>query len=266
MKHFIITLLALGLAFPAFAKIVEKEVEYQAGDVNLKGFIAYDSSVKEQRPGVLVVHEWWGHNEYARERARKLAKLGYVAFAVDMYGDGKQASHPQDAQKFSSEIANNIELGKSRFIAAMNLLKQHQATNKNNIAAIGYCFGGAVVLQMAREGLDLDAVASFHGSLGTSHPAKPGNVKAKILIAHGGADPFVSGEQITGFLKEMNNAGAEYKFVAYSGAVHAFTNPAADEYGKKFNIPLRYNKAADQASWIELQQLLKSSFDQNSSL
>ena len=261
MKHVIIALIALGFTFPVLAKIEEKNVEYQAGDVNLKGFIAYDSSIKGQRPGVLVVHEWWGHNEYARERARKLAKLGYVAFAVDMYGDGKQASHPQDAQKFSSEIANNIELGKSRFIAAMDALKKHPATNKNDIAAIGYCFGGAVVLQMAREGLDLDAVASFHGSLGTSRPAKPGTVKANILVAHGAADSFIPGEQIIGFMKEMNEADANYTFVAYSGAVHAFTNPAADEYGKKFNIPLKYNKEADQASWTALQELLKNSFD-----
>ncbi len=261
MKHIIIALFALGLSFPVFAKIEETEVEYQADNVKLKGFIVYDSSIKAQRPGVLVVHEWWGHNEYARERARKLAKLGYVALAVDMYGGGKQAAHPKDAQKFSSEIANNIELSKTRFLAAMNVLKKHHMTNKNSIAAIGYCFGGAVVLQMAREGLDLDAVASFHGSLGTARPAKSGKVKAKILVAHGGADPFISGEQITGFMKEMNKAGATYKFVAYSGAVHAFTNPSADEFGKKFNIPLKYNKVADEDSWRELQQLLKSSFD-----
>ncbi len=210
----------------------------------LKGFIAYDDAQKGKRPGVLVVHEWWGHNDYARERARQLAKLGYVALAVDMYGDGKQANHPDDAQKFSSEIAQNMALGKARFIAAMAALKNINATDEDKIAAIGYCFGGAVVLQMAREGIDLDGVVSFHGSLGTPNPAQPGTVKA-----------------ITGFIDEMNNAGADYQFEIYGGAKHSFTNPGANKVGVKFGLPLEYNKQADAASWSEMQRFFDRIFN-----
>ena len=242
------------------AEVIERQVKYRDGKTTMKGFLAYDDTINGKRPGVLVVHEWWGHNEYARERARMLAKLGYVALAVDMYGKGKQAEHPEDAQKFSAEIKNNIDLGKRRFLAAKKILQKYRLTDKTDIAAIGYCFGGAVVLQMAREGVELDAVASFHGSLGTSRPAQPGKVKAKILVAHGGADPFVAGEQVIGFFDEMNAANADYRFIAYSGASHAFTNPEADALGRKFGLPLRYNAEADQASWQELQRFLTSAF------
>ncbi len=253
-------LLCLGLTTAAQAKVVGEEIDYQSDGTTLKGYLAYDNSNKGKRPGVLVVHEWWGHNDYARERARKLAKLGYVALAVDMYGDGKQAAHPEDAQKFSSEIASNMPLGKARFEAAMAVLKAHKATDKSDIAAIGYCFGGAVVLQMAREGLDLDAVVSFHGSLGTPKPAQAGVVKAKVMVAHGAADPFVKPEQITGFMSEMNQAGVDYRFTAYGGAVHSFTNPEADKFGEKFNLPLKYNKQADDDSWRDMQTFLQQAF------
>lgn len=253
-------LLCLGFVAPAQAKVVGEEIDYQADGTTLKGYLAYDTATKDKRPGVLVVHEWWGHNDYARERARKLAKLGYVALAVDMYGDGKQAAHPEDAQKFSSAIANNMPLGQARFEAAMAVLKKHQATDKSDIAAIGYCFGGAVVLQMAREGLDLDAVVSFHGSLGTPKPAQADTVKAKVMVAHGAADPFVKPEQITGFMSEMNQAGVDYRFTAYGGAVHSFTNPDADKFGEKFNLPLKYNKQADADSWRDMQTFLQQAF------
>jgi dienelactone hydrolase len=189
-----------------------------------------------------------------------LAGLGYVALAVDMYGDGKQAHHPEEAQKFSSEIANNMELGKARFMAAMELIKKEPMTDAAHIGAIGYCFGGAVVLQMARDGVPLDGVVSFHGSLGTTHLAQAGAVKANIMVAHGGADPFVAPEQITGFMKEMESASAHYKFIVYSGAVHSFTNPDADEYGVKFKLPLKYNKQADEESWGDMQRFFKEAF------
>ncbi len=261
MRHLILfTFLALGLATSAHAKVVGEEIDYQSNGTTLKGYLAYDKAAKGKRPGVLVVHEWWGHNEYARKRARMLAELGYVALAVDMYGDGKQAAHPDDAQKFSSEIASNMPLGQARFEAAMAALKKHKTTDNSDIAAIGYCFGGAVVLQMAREGLDLDAVVSFHGSLGTTQPANAGTVKAKVMVAHGGADPFVKPEQITGFLSEMNQAGADYRFTAYGSALHSFTNPDADGVGEKFNLPLKYNKQADEESWRDMQVFLQQAF------
>lgn len=240
--------------------IQEEEVSYQAGDTTLKGYIAWDASKKGPRPGVIVVHEWWGHNDYVRSRARMLAEEGYTALALDMYGDGKQAAHPDDAQKFMMETISNADVARARFSAAHELLKKHQATDPSSIAAIGYCFGGAVVLQMARFGADLDGVASFHGNLATETPAKPGAVKAKVLVLHGADDPFVPKEQVEAFKKEMDGAGVDYTFIEYPGAVHAFTNPAATENGKKFDLPLAYNEEADKQSWAELQRFLQGLF------
>jgi dienelactone hydrolase len=238
------------------------EVDYTANGVVLKGYLAYDESLEGQRPGVLVVHEWWGHNEYARERARMLAELGYTALAVDMYGEGKQAEHPEDAGKFASEVMQNMEVGQARFMAALELLKQHETTDPERIAAIGYCFGGAVVLNMARLGVDLDGVVSFHGSLATQHPAEPGKVKAKILVCHGAEDQFVTQEQIDQFKEEMKNANVDLQFISYEGAKHSFTNPEADTYGEKFNLPLAYNEEADKKSWADMQKFFDSIFEE----
>lgn len=241
-----------------------EEVTYQAGDTTLKGYLAYDSNLQGKRPGVLVVHEWWGHNEYARTRAHMLARLGYTALALDMYGEGKQASHPEDAQKFMTEVMSNMDLMQARFEAAEELLRQHETTNPDKIAAIGYCFGGAVVLNMARQGADLEGVASFHGNLATQNPAEPGDIKAGILVLHGADDSFVPPEQVEAFKKEMEAAGADYEFIAYPGAVHSFTNPGATALGEKFNLPLAYNESADEQSWQELQEFLKEIFtDEN---
>src|SRR5512143_934897 len=171
----------LGLA-PAHAKVTGKDVEYTAGGVTLKGYLAYDTAKKGKSPGVLVVHEWWGLNDYARERARMLARLGYTALAVDMYGEGKTATHPDDAGKFSSELMQNFDTAKARFLAAEDFLKMQPTVDPGRIAAIGYCFGGGVVLNMARQGADLKGVASFHGSLAAVKPAQPGVAKAKILV------------------------------------------------------------------------------------
>jgi dienelactone hydrolase len=237
-----------------------EEVTYQAGDTTLKGYIAWDAAQTEPRPGVIVVHEWWGHNEYVRKRARMLAKEGYTALALDMYGDGKQASHPEDAQKFMMETISNAEVANARFDAALDLLKKHPSTDSTKTAAIGYCFGGAVVLHMARSGKDLDGVASFHGNLATETPAKPGAVKAKVLVLHGADDPFVPKEQVEAFKREMDAAGADYAFIEYEGAVHAFTNPAATANGEKFKLPLAYNEKADEESWAELQRFLGDLF------
>lgn len=261
MKKLILGLLiALIHSTITQAEIRTQTVDYKAGDTVLKGFLAYDDSIKTKRPGVLVVHEWWGHNKYARKRARMLAKLGYTAFALDMYGDGKQASHPEDAGKFSTEVRQNRDMAKARFQAAMSVLQQHSTTSAEQIAAIGYCFGGAVVLEMARAGLDLDGVVSFHGTLDTANPAQPGKIKAKLLIANGEADPFISPESIEQFKKEMDNAGADYQFNSYPEAKHSFTNPDADLFGEKFNLPLQYNKNADQQSWSDMKAFLKDIF------
>ncbi|MDH5512518.1 MAG: dienelactone hydrolase family protein [Gammaproteobacteria bacterium] len=244
----------------AQAAIKGEPVEYRSNGTVHKGYMVYDDAVTAKRPGVLVVHEWWGHDQHARNSARKLAEAGYVALALDMYGDGKQAHHPEDAGKFSGEVRKNLPLMKSRFEAGMKLLQKQSRVDAGRVAAIGYCFGGSVVLEMARAGENLRGVASFHGSLRTENPAKTGMVRAKVLVMNGAEDPFVPEEQITAFRKEMEGAKVDYKFVNYPGAKHSFTNPNADANGAKFKLPLAYNAGVDQESWAELQSFLKSVF------
>ncbi len=242
------------------ASIIGKEVEYKQGDTVLKGYLAYDDAIDGKRPGILVVHEWWGHNEYARRRARMLAELGYTALAIDMYGEGKQASHPEDAGKFSRAVGGNLELAKARFMAAMEFVNKHSTVDNTRTAAIGYCFGGGIVLQMARLGVDLDGVVSFHGSLATKNPASKGQVKAAVLVLNGADDPFVKPEHVTGFEKEMKDAGVNYQLINYPGAKHSFTSPDADKYGKEFNLPLAYNPDADKKSWQSMKDFFKKIF------
>lgn len=239
--------------------LVGEEVSYATDSTTMKGYIAYDKAITTKRPGILVVHEWWGHNDYTRERARMLAELGYTALAVDMYGDGKQAAHPDDAGKFSGMVMSNIDEAKARFKSAMSLLKNQSSVDSTQIAAIGYCFGGSVVLTMANAGEDLDAVAAFHS--GVQLPIMPNdNIKAKVLVCNGAADPFVSEESVEAFKMAMDEAGADYNYIAYEDAQHAFTSKDADSLGQKFNLPLAYQEKADRASWQELKELLKETF------
>jgi dienelactone hydrolase len=240
--------------------IVRREVLYSAGGTTMKGYISYDGNKKGKRPGIIVVHEWWGNNDYSRRRADMLADSGYIALAVDMFGEGKQADNPKDAQQMASFIGQNPDTAKVRFMAGVALLKEQEETDTNKIAAIGYCFGGGVVLNMALAGADLNGVASFHGSLPAEKVVKPQNVKAKMLVCAGDADPFVPKEQADKFKKAMDDAKVDYKFVSYQDAKHAFTNPAADSTGKKFNIPIAYNKQADEQSWAELHKFLYDLF------
>jgi dienelactone hydrolase len=260
MKRWLLIVALAFVAHSAQAAVKGEEVQYKAGDTVLKGYLAWDDVVKGMRPGVLVVHEWWGHNDYARERARMLAALGYTALALDMYGDGHQAHHPDEAGKFSGEVRKNLALAKQRFGAAVGVLMKHPTVDRNNIAAIGYCFGGAIVLEMARQGESLKGVVSFHGSLNTEQPAKAGKLKARLLVLTGEADPFVPAEQVAAFKKEMDAAKASYKVIGYPGAKHSFTSKGADEFGKKFNLPLAYNADADQKSWAEMQTFFKEIF------
>ncbi len=246
----------------ASGAIIGEPVTYKAGNFIMQGYLAYDDSIVGKRPGILVVHEWWGLNEYARERARMLAQLGYTAFAVDMYGDGKQADHPDKAAEFSAAVRQNLPAATKRFTAAMEVLKKNPTVDPEQIGAIGYCFGGGVVLEMARQGLDLDAVVSFHGSLSTDNPAKPGEIKARILICNGADDKMTTQADIEAFKKEMDAAGVDYKFITYPNAKHSFTNPGADIYAEKFNIPVGYNAAADKKSWQDMEKFLQQTFAQ----
>jgi dienelactone hydrolase len=261
MKRIAIGLLALMCCTAAAEATVRGEdVKYRAGDTTLKGYLVYDDSIAGKRPGVLVVHEWWGLNDYARKRARMLAELGYTALAVDMYGDGKVAEHPDEAGKFAAESKKNMETAEARFRAALELLQNQPTVDPSEIAAIGYCFGGGVVLEMARRGVDLAGVVSFHGALATDAPAQPGKVKARVLVFNGGDDPFVPPDQVKAFEKEMSAAGVNYVFINYPGVKHSFTVADADEKGKKFNLPLAYNAQADADSWARMQRFFDSLF------
>jgi dienelactone hydrolase len=260
--RFAVFILVLGVAGVAAAepRIRGKTVEYSAQGVAMKGYLAYDETITGRRPGVLVVPEWWGLNDYARRRTRMMAELGYTALAVDMYGGGKVATNPDDASKLSSEVMKNFDVAKARFVAAMDFLKQQPDVDPARIAAIGYCFGGTVVLSMAGQGVDLKGVVSFHGSLGAVKPPQPDRVKARILVLNGGADKFITPEQIETFKQEMKAAGGDFQFISYPGALHSFTNPEATELGKKFNMPVAYNAKADKESWNEMKKFLSAIF------
>lgn len=236
------------------------EITYSADTIDMKGYFATNAGAGEKVPGILVIHEWWGHNDYARRRADMLADLGYVALAIDMYGDGKVAEHPEDAGKFSSMVFQNLDQSRAKFEAALKTLQEHPNVDPDKIAAIGYCFGGAVAINMANAGYDLDAVAAFHSSLGMAFQPNTETLKAKILVCNGADDGFISEESIVAFKQAYETIGADMKYVSYPGAVHSFTSKEADANGKKFNLPLAFNEEADAASWKEMQDLFASVF------
>ncbi|MEO9482961.1 MAG: dienelactone hydrolase family protein [Ekhidna sp.] len=236
------------------------EFEYSADSTMLKGYFAVGENSEGKRPGILVVHEWWGHNEYSRSRADMLADLGYVALAVDMYGDGKQAAHPDEAGEFASMVMGDFDVAKARFEAALEALKNHPNVDPEKIGAIGYCFGGSTVLSMANSGYELDAVAAFHAGLQLPVMPEVGSVKGKVLVANGADDKFIPEQQILDFKAAMDAAGADYKFINYEGALHSFTSKEADALAEKFNMPIAYNAAADSASWEEMKVLFSEAF------
>jgi dienelactone hydrolase len=236
----------------------EENVRYNADSI-MNGFIVYGDSIEGKRPGILVVHEWWGLDDYAKERTRQLAKMGYIAMAVDMFGGGKTAANPQEAMALAGPFYQDPQLAKNRLDAALAQLKSYEQTDTNKIAAIGYCYGGYVVLNAAKLGSDLNGVVSFHGGLGGAPPAKDA-LKAKILVCHGGSDPMVPQDEFNRFTKQMDSVNADYEIKVYPDATHAFTNPAASETGKKFNIPIAYNPDADRKSWNDMKAFLDNLF------
>jgi dienelactone hydrolase len=250
---------APAMAAGTGAQVKTQEVDYKQGDTPLHGFLAWNDAARGKRPGVLVVHEWWGLNDNTRNQAKRLAQSGYVAFALDMYGGGKVAdpTHPKDAQSFMEEAARDPAIMAARFNAALDLLKKDPHVDPQKIAAIGYCFGGGVVLNMARAGADLDAVVTFHGALNPTTPAPKGTIKPRILVLTGADDPMVTASVLDNFKKEMDAAGARYQVISYPGAKHAFTNPDA---GKAGMDALAYNPDADKKSWAEMLKLFSSVF------
>lgn len=259
MRHCLI-LLVLLFSPCLQAEFHEERVDYRAGDTTMKGYLVWDDDKGAKQPGVLVVHEWWGLNDYARQRARMLAQLGYTALAVDMYGDGKHSEHASDAAGFMNSVLERAGVMQQRFLAAKTLLQKRPGVDASKIAAIGYCFGGATVLNMARLGTDLAAVVSFHGNLVTQTPAQPGKVKARVLVLNGADDGFVTADSIAAFQQEMTQAGADYRFVNYPDVKHGFTNSDADRLGALNNLPIAYDAVADRESWAAMQQLFEEVF------
>ena len=260
-KALVLMAIALAFAATANAAVREEAVSYRDGDTLLKGFIVYDDAVTAKRPGIVVVHEWWGITPHVHAEARRFATLGYTAFIADMYGEGKTADNPSDAGALSGAVRKNPAAMLSRFNAATSELERNSTVDAARIGASGYCFGGSVVLDMARAGVDLKGVAAFHAGLGAAlAPAAPGKVKARLLVLNGAADPFIAPQSIDEFKSEMAAAKVDYRYLSYPGAVHAFTNPEATALGLKFKLPLAYDAQADQQSKAEAAKFFASVF------
>ena len=255
MKIALVAVLPLLLATVAHAAVQTKVIEYKHGDTVLEGYLAYDDSQTGQRPGVLVVHEWMGHNPYSRKRAEQLAGMGYVAFALDMYGKGVHAKDAKEAAQLAGIYKKDRKLMRARAEAGMDVLRKQPQTDPNRLAAIGYCFGGTTVLELARAGDDLAGVVSFHGDLATPTPEDAKNIKGKVLALHGADDPFVPRAVVTAFEDEMRKGGVDWQFTEYGGAVHSFTNPGA---GNDNSRGAAYNAKADRRSW----EAMRSFFDE----
>jgi dienelactone hydrolase len=239
--------------------IKEETVTYNLDSLTMIGFVAYDSSSDKKRPVVLVIHEWWGINDYTRSRVRQLAEMGYLAMAADMYGNGATADNPELAGTMATPFYKDPQMAKARFDAALAKIKTFPVANVSQVAAIGYCFGGTQVINMAKLGEDLNGVVSFHGNL-AGVPADKNLLKAPILVCHGNDDQFVKADEVALFKKQMDSIGASYTFRSYPGATHAFSNPNATATGEKFKIPIAYNAAADTASWNDMKDFFGKIF------
>ena len=255
MKYLVPAFTVLVAAMNANGEVRTETVEYKQGGVTMIGYAAWDDAIPGKRPGVLVVHEWYGLNDYAKSRARQLAQLGYVALAVDMYGNGVTAKDPAEAGKLATALRNDRPLMRARAQAALETLRKNPHCDPRRVAAIGYCFGGGVALELARSGADIAGVVSFHGNLDTPNPDDAKNIKAKVLVLHGADDPHVNAEQVANFQQEMRKAKVDWQMIAYGGAVHSFTNP---DSGDDPSRGVAYNAAADRRSW----QAMRTFFDE----
>jgi len=257
LSIFTVLIASLMTISGASAEIRSQAISYQDGDANLTGHLYWDDSIQGKRPGVLVVHEWWGLDEYAKWRAGQLAQMGYVAFAVDMYGDKKVTTHPSQAQEWMSATTANLDGWRQRALKGLEQLSEHALTDRSRMAAIGYCFGGATVMQLAYEGTDLRGVVSFHGSLPLPNGGEANNVKGRVLVEHGNDDSFIPAERVEAFKAALNDAGVDLTFHGYDGARHGFTNPDAGSFGID---NLRYDVVADESSWQSMRQFLEQVF------
>ncbi len=246
MKKLLMIVSVLLFAINAEASVKTKVIEYRQGDAVLEGYMAWDDSKTAKRPGILIVHEWTGINEHMRQRADMLAKLGYVAFAADIYGKGVRPTAQSEAAKTAGIYKNDRPLMRARVRSGLEELKKHRFVDPQRIAAIGYCFGGTTVLELARDSADIRGVVSFHGGLSTPTPEDAKNIRAKILALHGADDPFVKADEVTAFQDEMRKGGVDWQFISYSNAVHSFTNKAAGTDNSK---GAAYNEKADRRSW-----------------
>lgn len=246
MKFFSAIILFLIFTMNAKSEIISSDVEYKIGDVTLQGYISYDNSNQNKRPGILIVHQWKGLSDYEKMRARQLAELGYVALAVDVYGKDVRPSTPEEAGQQAGKFYGDVNLYRERLIAGLNELKMQPLVDVNNIAAIGYCFGGSGVLELARSGADIKGVISFHGGLKTTNPEDAKNIKCRVLVQHGAIDTYVPDADVTAFKREMEDAKVDYVLTEYSGAVHSFTMESA---GSDISKGSAYNEKADKRSW-----------------
>ncbi|MEZ6141272.1 MAG: dienelactone hydrolase family protein [Zavarzinella sp.] len=255
MRYMLTSLLILGCSGVMMAaELKTKVVEYEYQGTKLKGFMVYEN-VDAKRPGVLIVHEWWGLNDYAKMRAEMLAKLGYVAFCVDMYGDGKTTEHPKEAGEFAGKVRENLEVWRGRAEAGLKTFQAQPQVDATKIAAIGYCFGGSTALQLAYTGADLKAVGTFHAALPIPTEAEAKAIKCPLMICHGADDSFIPEQVINSFKGKVTDAKVKLDFIAYPGAKHSFTVKGVDAKGVN---GLAYNADADEKSWKSLQELLKT--------
>lgn len=258
MRTLVLILALLCVTTTAHAELQKKNIEYKDGDTTLEGYLVYDDAIHGKRPGVLVVHDWMGFGPYANGRAEQLAQLGYAAFAVDIYGKGVRPKDTDEASKQATYYKEHRDVLRRRVQAGLDAFKNESVVDPQEIAAIGYCFGGTTVLEMARAAMSVVGVVSFHGGLSTTMPANKGDVKAKVLVLHGADDPYVPQDEVADFQKEMKQANADWQMTYYSGAVHSFTHKDAGNDNSK---GAAYNEHADKRSWESMKLFLGEIFN-----